>query len=176
MPRDYTIREHRLVTEWVELTYPRATYYGYRVRLGAFDPTLQDAGLTESELKALGIRRRWADAVVIDSDVAHLIEAKLTARPGPLEQLDLYAMLFPLTPELEAFRTLPIMKHLVWAVRDPVVESLARAKGIEVHYYHPGWVDDYFKLLEPRKVSPTAGAGFGRTPPGSGATPGPVSG
>lgn len=175
MPRDYSIREHRLVTEFVQQTWPKATYVGYRVRLGAFDPTLQDAGLTESELKALGIRRRWADAIVVDAGVLHLTEGKITARPGPLEQLQLYRTLVPLTPELEAYRSLPIVMHLVWAIRDGVVESIARGLGIEVHYFHPDWVDAYLAELRPREVTPTGAAGFGRNPPGGAPVSGPTA-
>lgn len=155
MPRDYSIREHQLVTEWVTSTYPHADYVGYRVRLGAFDPTLQDAGLTETEIRRLGVRRRWADAVVSDHGTTHVIEGKLRSRPGALEQLDMYEVLVPLTPELDFLRLQPVEKHLVWSIRDPVVESLARSRSIQVHYFHPDWVTAYEQLLPHRETTPT---------------------
>ena len=159
MPRNWEPRERRLVSEWTRLTFPNA-HVKEAVRLGAVEPALQDAHLSENELRAMGVFRRWVDALVVEPHVVHLIEGKIRNQPGALEQLDLYERLLPLTPELHDIRHLPVRKHLVWVIRDTVVESLARDRGILVHEYHPPWVDDYLKLLEPRHRRPPATRGL----------------
>lgn len=159
MPRPYILRETRLVAEWVTMTFPTG-HVVYRARLGAFDPTLQDAATTEAELRALGVWRRYADALIILPDAVHMVEGKIRGAPGALEQLDLYARLFPLTPEYAAQKGLPITRHLVWAINDPVVEALARERGILVHVYHPAWVDEYLAILAPKARSATLPGGL----------------
>ncbi|MGH7375866.1 MAG: hypothetical protein ACREKK_00420 [Candidatus Methylomirabilales bacterium] len=163
-PRPYLQREGRLVTEWVIRTFPQAQVV-FRARLGAVDVTLADTQLTEPELRAVGVIRRFVDALVIEPERVHLVEAKLRSVPGALEQLDLYARLLPLTPEYQQVRDRPITRHLVWVIRDPVVEALARERGILVHEYHPAWVDEYLKQLTPRMQKGTEPGGlFGLSP------------
>jgi len=128
--------------------------------LGAIDASLADSQLTERQLRAVGVIRRFVDALVLERDRVHLVEGKILNRPGALEQLDLYAKLFPLTPEYERYRTFPLVRHLLWAVRDPLVEAIAREHGILVHEYHPAWVDDYLKGLTPRARSPMNDGGL----------------
>jgi len=162
--RQYIQREGRLVTEWVTATFPQA-HVAYRIRLGAIDASLADTHLTERQLRGLGVFRRYVDAVVLTRDVVHLVEGKILNRPGALEQLDIYARLFPLTPGYEAYRTLPVAKHLVWSIWDPVVEAMARERGINVHLFHPPWVDEYLKTLTPRAQTSTPPGGLFDDPP-----------
>ena len=150
MPRTWEPRERRLVSEWTRLTFPTG-HVKENVRLGALNPALQDTTLTENELRALGVFRRWVDALVIEPKVVHLVEGKIRNTPGALEQLALYRHLLPLTPELQDVAHLPIVSHLVWVIADPVVEMMAREQGVRVHVYHPPWVDDYLKMLHPRE-------------------------
>ncbi len=159
MARGYTQREGRLVTEWVTAAFPQA-HVAYRVRLGAFDPSLADTALTDAQLRALGVFRRYVDALVLERDRVHLVEGKILSRPGALEQLELYARLFPLTPAYQAYRDLPLVQHLVVAVRDPVVEGMARERGVLFHEYHPAWVDEYLQQLRPRDRSPSLSGGL----------------
>jgi hypothetical protein len=148
--RTWQPRERRLVSEWCYRTFPNG-HVRENQRLGAIESTLQDSQLTEEEIRHLGVFRRWVDALVVADGVLHLIEGKIRNTPGALEQLDLYERLLPLTPELIELRGLPIQKHLVWVIPDPILESLARERGIRVHLFHPAWVDDYLKLLRPRE-------------------------
>jgi len=163
--RQYIQREGRLVTEWVTATFPRA-HVAYRIRLGGVDVSLVDADLTERQLRAFGVFRRYVDAVVLERDRVHLVEGKILNRPGALEQLDIYGRLFPLTPGYEAYRTFPVLKHLVWAIWDPVVEAMARERDVLVHLYHPPWVDEYLNTLTPRARTATPDGGlFDQLPP-----------
>lgn len=159
MPRTWAPRERRLVSEWTRLTFPQA-HVKENVRLGALDPSLQDVNLTETELRVLGVFRRWVDALVIEPQVVHLVEGKIRNTPGALEQLRLYALLLPLTPELQDVRHLPVKKHLVWVTPDPVVEAMAREDGVLVHVYHPAWVDAYLKELHARERRPSQPRGL----------------
>lgn len=151
MARSWQPRERRLVAEWVRIMFPNA-HIREQVRLGAIEPALDDANISEKELRALGVTRRYVDALAVQDNTVHLIEAKILNRPGALEQLDLYEFLLPLTPELRDLRGLPIVKHLVWAIPDPVVEALARRRGIRVHEFRPEWVDAYLEILRPRET------------------------
>lgn len=145
-------REARYVREWVEQEWPEQSARR-NVRLGALESGLAGESLSAAEMRANGVFRRYADAVVIDLEGVHIIEGKLHQRAGAIEQLTLYARLFPLTPEFSEFRDLPIIKHLVWAVRDTVIESLAREQGIRVHFFAPPWVRDYLGEIAARKTS-----------------------
>lgn len=155
------------MSEWTRLQFPTG-HVKENVRLGAVLPELQDANISELELRALGVFRRWVDALVVDGGVAHLIEGKIRNVPGALEQLNLYERLFPLTPELQDIRHLPIQRHLVWVIVDPIVESMARAQGILVHVYRPAWVEDYLKMLSPNKRRAARADGLPETARGNG--------
>jgi len=46
--------------------------------------------------------------MVVEPNAVHLVEGKIRLSPGALEQLELYRMLFPITPELAHLRHLPL--------------------------------------------------------------------
>src|SRR6266566_2634589 len=98
MPRDWTPREGRLVAEWVVATFPTADIR-FRVSLGNLRQSIDTVGLTDAELRLLGRSRRWVDAMIVEPATVHLVEGKIRLTPGALEQLELYKLLFPLTPE-----------------------------------------------------------------------------
>jgi len=157
--RPYRPVESRLVSEWVYATFPQA-HVIFRAYLGAFDAALQDAAKSEAELRALGVWRRYADALVALPDEVHLVEAKVRGTPGVLEQLDLYARLFPLSPDYQHLLGRTVVRDLVWAIADPVIEGMARERGIRVHLFHPPWVDEYLATLRPRDRTPTLPGGL----------------
>ena len=159
MPRDWTPRETRLVAEWVVRTYPDALVR-FRVDVGDLKPALDATGLTAAELKRLGRSRRWVDAMVVEPHVVHLVEGKIRLTPGGLEQLELYRMLFPITPELAHLRHLPLELHLVFAVEDPVLSAIARGRGVKVHTYNPPWVSAYLAQLSARERRPSQPRGL----------------
>ena len=150
MPRDWTPRESRLVAEWATQTYPTADIR-FRVSLGAGRPALEDPTLSDAELRQIGVKRRWVDAMIVEPRTVHLVEAKIRLTPGGLEQLELYRHLFPLTPELANLRGRELQLHLVMAIPDPVLVTIARSRGVQVHVFKPAWVDEYLALLNPRE-------------------------
>lgn len=159
MPRDWTPRESRLVAEWAIQTYPHAGIR-FRVDLGNLTPAIQGTNLTAAEARALGRSRRWVDAMVVEPNAVHLIEAKIRLSPGALEQLELYRRLFPLTPELKHLQHITPTLHLVFAVEDPVLSAIARERGVQVHIFRPPWVDEYLQQLLHRERRPPQARGL----------------
>jgi hypothetical protein len=159
MPRDWTPRESRLVAEWAIATYP-AAIIRFRVSLGSLTSALTGSDLTADELRAIGHSRRWVDAMIVEPNAVHLVEAKIRLSPGALEQLELYRRLFPMTPELQHLHHLTPDLHLVFAVEDPVLTAIARERGVHVHTYHPAWVDEYLNELLARERRPTQPRGL----------------
>src|SRR6266702_3263197 len=159
--RPYRPVESRLVSEWVYATFPKA-HVIFRAYLGAFDAALQDAAKSEAELRALGVWRRYADALVALPDEVHLVEAKVRGTPGVLEQLDLYARLFPLRPDYQHLLGRSVVRDLEWAIADPVIDGMARERGIRAQLFHPPWVDEYWATVRPRDRTPTLPGGLKR--------------
>ena len=148
--RAWQAREMRLVVEYLARNYPKYETRT-RVRLGGVPKALDHPDLSEGERRALGVWRRWADAIVIMPTKLVLIEAKIRPGPEAIAQLELYKHLLPKTPELQPHKAKPIELVLLFALEDPVVEQLARAKGIRVVYFKPKWVDEYLSVLYPRE-------------------------
>ena len=150
MPRKWQPREMRMLAEWLAERWPR-TEYLTRVRLGRIEPRIGAAELSPEEIRALGVHRRWADAVVLLPDRVLLVEAKIRPQPGVISQLELYARLLPHTPELAEHAHKPIEMILVYAIEDELINQLAREKGIRCVMYHPNWIDAYIDELYPRE-------------------------
>lgn len=149
MARDYTIREMRLVGEWLSREYGGQSF-AMRVRLGTAHPELLADVADESERKMLeGAFRRYVDGLVTLKDRVVLVEAKIVLSAGAISQLELYDMLFPSTPEYRPWASLPRELVLLYAVEDPAVVALARSKGIRCVLFRPAWVNDYLKELRP---------------------------
>jgi len=99
----------------------------------------------------IGSWRRWADAIIILKDKLIVLEAAIRPQPGKISQLDLYTRLVPHTPELAAWKALPIEKVLLYAIEDPATTLMAREQGIRCVEYKPLWLESYLELLMPRE-------------------------
>ncbi len=130
--------EKQILDEYVVTNYPKCLQWT-RVRVGAIPEG--------KELKFYGCIRRWADAIVYDGKTVTIIEAKMRPDPAGLAQLELYARLFPKTPEFQLFKDAKIKLIYLTVVDDPEVRALAATKKIRVVVYRPKWVVD---LLEQR--------------------------
>jgi len=125
----YTKPESRLLYEWMVENYPDKPQWR-RVRLGPYPKGHEEP--------IYGIVRRWIDGVV---------EAKIRPDPGALSQLELYAKLFPKTPEFSMFKDKPLELVFLTTKTDPEVEALAKEKGIRYVVYRPKWVEEYIREL-----------------------------
>jgi len=139
-----------MVSEYLAKEYPDCETRT-RVRVGSIHPDLKPDTLTEAERRAVGVWRRWADAIVFKADRLVLIEAAILPSPGDISQLELYEHLLPLTPEFAEHRHKRIEKVLLFALEDPVVMNMARERGIKVVYFCPKWIEEYMKILRPRE-------------------------
>lgn len=122
-----------------------------RVRVGSIHPDLKPEQLSDSERRAVGVWRRWADAIVFMPDRVILIEAAIRPEPGKISQLELYERLLPLTPELAEHKHKKIDKVLLFAIEDPALVDMARSRGIKTVYFCPDWIQDYLNILDRRK-------------------------
>lgn len=148
--RKWQAREMKMVAEYLAKNYGRYETRT-RVRVGSYPKALDHPDLKDGERRALGVWRRWADAIVIMPTKLVLIEAKIRPGPEAIAQLKLYKHLLPLTPELQDHKAKTIELVLLFALEDPVVEQLAKAEGIRVVYFKPRWVDEYLEVLNPRE-------------------------
>lgn len=141
-PGGNTMAESRLVSGYLADRWPGFRTL-QRVRVGTIPADLYRDGLDEAELRALGVWRRWVDALIVAPPDLHVVEAGIIAAPGDLSQLQLYLRLVPETPDLAEFAGLRVRGRLVYAVPDPVLEDMARQAGIACERYSPPWVTEY---------------------------------
>ena len=139
-----------MVTEWLQKTQ-QGKRWMTRVRLGSPTSSTPRPEMSLEERAMVGVWRRWADAIVLEDTKVSLIEAAIRPEPGKISQLELYAMLFPHTPELSPWRALPLTLILLYAIEDPATILLARQKGILCIQYQPTWLPAYMQLLLPRE-------------------------
>lgn len=148
-PRKWTPWEQSMIGEWVSQTFGDVEWRT-NVRLGRIQPRAPDGTYSPDELRALGVWRRFVDAVVILPDRLLLVEAVMRADPGKLSQLKLYELLLPQTPELEEHLQLPVQKVLLYCIEDPAVTALARLDDILPVRFVPSCFDAWWQTLRPR--------------------------
>lgn len=157
--RQNTLSETRLVAEFLAARFP-TSHTMQHVRVGAIPTDLAPSGLTSAELSALGVWRRWVDAIAVEDRRLWVIEGGLVPDPGDVSRLQLYLRLIRATPELQQWWDLPARGLLVYAVLDPAVGMMAAEAGLVVEIYRPPWIDQYFAQRRPRdNRSPVAGVG-----------------
>ena len=139
-----------MLSEWLAVRYADRRIL-QRFRVGSVHPDLAIPGLTDSEMRMVGVWRRWVDAIVIGDGELLVVEAGVVPDPGDVSQLSLYLRLLPATPELADYRKWPAHGVLLYAVDDPVTRQLAAEAGHVVEIYRPSWVDQYLEQLWPRQ-------------------------
>lgn len=148
--RRWQPREMQMLAEWLTKTQ-RGKRWMTRVRLGSPKPAVPTPNMSVEERAMIGSWRRWADALILEKDQVTIIEAAIRPNPGKISQLELYAMLFPHTPELAAWKSAKINLVLLYAIEDPATVLLAREKGIKAIEYKPSWLPSYLDILMPRE-------------------------
>ena len=148
--RAWQPREMQMVNEWLATTQSGKKTMT-RVRLGSPKSSIPRPDMTPEEAAMIGSWRRWADAIILEKDRVTLVEAAIRAQPGKIAQLELYKMLMPHTPELRAWKGLPIDMVLLYAIEDSATIFMARQKGIKCIEYKPAWLPAYLQILMPRE-------------------------
>lgn len=151
--RSYISWEARFLGEWLTTHRPEARVLTH-VRVGPISPSLSTLPLSAAEMRAIGLWRRWVDALVILPDRMELVEAKMLQSAAQISQLELYAHLLPQTPELEEFRGRPVDKIALVAVEDPAATYIARRVGIRVIVSPPDWLEEWIEAGMPRTRRP----------------------
>ena len=148
--RRWQPREMQMLSEWLVKTQ-QGKRWRTRVRLGSPKSEVPRPEMSVEEQAMIGVWRRWADAVILEEKEVTIVEAAIRPQPGKISQLELYAMLLPMTPELAPWKGLPLSLILLYANEDPATNALARQKGIRCIEYKPLWLDAYLQLLLPRE-------------------------
>jgi len=148
--RNWQPRELLLVTEYLQKNYSKYPYQT-RVRLGSTPERFKGMYTSQAQERAVGVWRRWADAIVFKPGEIIIIEAAIRVDPGDISKLKLYKSLFPHTPEFEPYANLPISLELVTGIPDEVVAHLAKQEGIRVVEFKPDWLEEYLSILYPHE-------------------------
>ena len=148
--RRWQPREMQMLSEWLAKTQSGKRWMT-RVRLGSPRSEVPLPTMSIEERSMIGVWRRWADAIILEDNKVTIVESAIRPQPGKISQLELYKMLFPLTPELEPWNKLEIDMILLYAIEDPATIALARQKGIRCIEYKPLWLDSYLQILMPRE-------------------------
>ncbi len=80
-----------------------------------------------------------------------IIKAAVVPQDSDIVGLKRYKALFGKTPELSAYKGLPIRLELVYAVPDGLVLDYARRQKVNAVFFRPPWVSDYLAMLPGRK-------------------------
>jgi len=139
-----------MITEWLAKTQ-RGKRWLTRVRLGSPRPEVPRPDMSPEELAMIGSWRRWADAIILEDKKATIVEAAIRPEPGDISKLQLYARLFPHTPEFFPWKALPVDLILLYAIEDPATILLAREAKIACIEYKPTWLPKYLEILLPRE-------------------------
>ena len=81
--------------------------------------------------------RRWADAIVRETDHMLIIEFKMKADQDVVGQLMNYRQLLPQTPMFVKYKDLPVKCRVVAAMCDDNVKALIEGNGIELEMFKP---------------------------------------
>lgn len=117
-------KESDLINDYLKKKYPTKLQWR-RVHVGPL-PDTEDARFYK-------VTQRWADAIVFDAEAEEIIiiEAKLRTDAGAIGQLELYAELFPTTPQFNSLRTKQIRKVFLCPDTDIGLIELCSKKNID---------------------------------------------
>ena len=143
-------RETRMLSEWIGEHFPNSRVL-LQVKVGIVEPRGPLGPLTPAERRAIGVNRRYADAIIIEPERLVLIEASVKAKAAKLGDLLVYSQAIPFTEELEEFRNLPIQAVLLSGIEDMFLRMTAEKMGFEFHVFQPVWLTEYLQKLDGRK-------------------------
>ena len=135
-------RETRLISEWRLARYPNDQHI-LGCPLGAIDADqVAKLGLG----RATKMARPWrleADCVIIRPGRLIMAEAKIFRPRDGVGDLLVYKPLVLKTPELEAYKDVPVDLVLVIPWVNSVVEELCEAHGVKIDLFSPQWAADF---------------------------------
>ena len=137
--------ESRFAREYISKVFPNEMVW-FRKEVGPVPVT------TNPELyKKI---RRWADCIILLSDVVIIQEYKMRPEIKAVSQIYAYLQLFPETPEFLRIKDMPLRGQIVTTDRDNATERLAKSWGIEYVIYKPTFYQEWFtKVIEGKSRS-----------------------
>ncbi len=136
------------------MKYLGGTKWSTNYKLGQLISPSLAATLTDAQIRAIGVRKAFADLIVAYPDRLDIYEFQLLPRWSKFGQLLAYLELARETDSLAYYRDLPIQGILVNAVDDPFLGSLAKKYGLKYEVYTPPWLNLYFETLRFRDYTP----------------------
>ena len=111
----------------------------------------------EEFIKIMGLRkalrfyrpyRPEVDACIIESDKIIVIEGKIMKVMDGISKLIIYRDLVPSTPELVAYKSLPVEARLITPKPPMWLTDVAKKHNIKVDIYLPEWLSEYYEQQE----------------------------
>lgn len=146
-------RERMMISEYI-VKYLGGQRWTANYKLGrAINPGLAQ-NLTDSQIRALGVRKAFADLIVEHQDRLDIYEFQIVPRWSKFGQLLGYLELVKETDTLAYYHNLPNRGIMVNAVDDPVLKRLCEKYGLLYQVYSPEWLPMYWETLRPRDYTP----------------------
>ncbi len=146
-------REKLMIAEYI-MKYLGGTQWSTNYKLGQLISPSLAATLTDAQIRALGVRKAFADLIVAYPDRLDIYEFQLLPRWSKFGQLLAYLELARETETLAYYRDLSIQGILVNAVDDPFLAFLAKKYSLRYEVFTPEWLPLYFETLRPRDYTP----------------------
>jgi hypothetical protein len=144
----YTVID--LALEYANTYYPQDQKKPY-CRVGKLPPDVLKIAKGPQERKLLSAWRPWVHTVVITQNKIILVWGMLISEVGAILELKELLRLAKHTPEFKQYRPLRIEAHLVSAIDDPLVRSLAKREGLNYVPFLPPQAEKYLSSLPGRK-------------------------
>jgi hypothetical protein len=138
--------EVRMLSEYLLATYPQYTTIR-AVPLGKVDEKLMASAGYQKAIRLSRPYRPEADALVILPGALVLIETKVWNVVNGLAKLPLYKSLVPVTPELQQYKSLPVVMELVVGWSNSNLEIMAREVGVSLKIFSPPWLQEVVNSL-----------------------------
>jgi len=139
--------ELRYVSEYVVNNYPK-NLVKLRCPLGtAPDSFIKEMGLNKA-LRTYRPSRPEVDACIITNKNIVVIEGKIMKVMDGISKLIVYRDLVESTPELVAYKSLPVLALLITPKPPLWTKTIAEKHNIKIEIYKPDWIVDYYEKQE----------------------------
>lgn len=110
--------------------------------------------ISNTEKRALGVRRALVDLIVFYPENLEIYEFQILPRWNKFGQLLAYLEMVRQTDELRAWWDKDIVGIMVNALPDAFMAALCRKYGLLYRTYEPDWIYRYMETLRPRDYTP----------------------
>lgn len=108
---------------------------------------VQSMGLGKA-IRSFRPYRPEVDALLIAPESIILIEGKIVKVMDGMSKLPIYRSLIPTTPELIAYKSMPVRCILLTAKPPGWVGDVSEEHNVEIVEFRPNWLDEYYNRRE----------------------------